>query len=81
MSANVQAQMEYEARERVVSDYNSQVNITLRRGMAKGIEKWRESLVIDMLKQDVTREEIENLSGVTAEEIERAVWEIARAEK
>lgn len=81
MSANVQAQMEYEARERVVSDYNSQVNITLRRGMAKGIEKWRESLVIDMLKRGVTREEIENLSGVTAEEIERAVWEIVRAEK
>lgn len=63
------------------SDYNSQVNITLRRGMAKGIEKWRESLVIDMLKRGVTREEIENLSGVTAEEIERDVWEIARAEK
>lgn len=39
MSADERARLEYEARERAIRDYNSQIDSALRRGMQKGIEK------------------------------------------
>ena len=39
LSADEQAKLEYEAREKALRDYNSQMNSALRRGMQRGIEK------------------------------------------
>ena len=80
MSADEQAKLEYEARERAIRDYNSQMSSALRRGMQRGIEKGlqqgiqqgRMELLIGMLKNGVEPEEIMHLTGAGAEEVKRA---------
>lgn len=39
LSSDEQAKLEYEARERAIKDYNSQMNSALKRGMQRGIER------------------------------------------
>ena len=39
LSADEQAKLEYEAREKAIRDHNSQMSSALRRGMQRGIEK------------------------------------------
>ena len=80
LSADEQAKLEYEAREKAIRDHNSQMSSALRRGMQRGIEKGmqqgiqqgRMELIIGMLKNGIEPEEIMHLTGAVAEEVKRA---------
>lgn len=80
LSADEQAKLEYEAREKAIRDHNSQMSSALRRGMQRGIEKGlqqgiqqgRMELIIEMLKKGIEPEEIMHLTGAGAEEVKRA---------
>lgn len=80
LSADEQAKLEYEAREKAIRDHNSQMSSALRRGMQRGIEKGlqqgiqqgRMELLIGMLKKGIEPEEIMHLTGAGAEEVKRA---------
>ena len=80
LSADEQAKLEYEAREKAIRDHNSQMSSALRRGMHRGIEKGlqqgiqqgRMELIIEMLKKGIEPEEIMHLTGAGAEEVKRA---------
>ena len=80
LSADEQAKLEYEAREKAIRDHNSQMSSALRRGMQRGIEKGlqqgiqqgRMELIIVMLKKGIEPEEIMHLTGAGAEEVKRA---------
>ena len=67
LSADEQAKLEYEAREKAIRDHNSQMSSALRRGMQRGIE-----MIIEMLKKGIEPEEIMHLTGAGAEEVKRA---------
>ena len=81
LSADEQAKLEYEARERAIRDYNSQMNSALRRGMRKGIEQGMEqglaqgieqgkkSLIQTMLKNGTSPELISHQTGIDLSEI------------
>lgn len=77
MSADIQAKMEYEAREKAIRDYNSQMNSALKRGLKRGIEQGieqgRESLLVQMIQGGMKPEDLMKCPGVTAEEVRRAV--------
>lgn len=68
MSADEQAKLEYEARERAIRDYNSQMNSALRRGR----EEARQSMIIEMLGNGMSADEICRMAGATKEEIRKA---------
>ena len=51
LSADAQAKLEYEAREKAIRDYNSQMNSALRRGMRKGIEQGMEQVLAQGIEQ------------------------------
>ena len=72
MSADEQAKLEYEARERAIRDYNSQMSSALRRGREEGIQKARQSMIIEMLGNGMSADEICRMAGVTEEEIRKA---------
>ena len=80
MSADEQAKLEYEARERAIRDYNSQMSSALRRGreegmkrgVEKGMEKARQSMIIEMLSNGMSADEIYRMAGATEEEIRKA---------
>ena len=80
LSADEQAKLEYEAREKAIRDYNSQMSSALRRGMQRGIEKGmeqgiqqgRKELMVEMLKNGMEPEKIMRLTGAGAEEVKRA---------
>lgn len=80
MSADEQAKLEYEARERAIRDYNSQMSSALRRGreegmkrgVEKGMEKARQSMIIEMLSNGMSADEICRMAGATEEEIRKA---------
>ena len=81
LSADAQAKLEYEAREKAIRDYNSQMNSALRRGMRKGIEQGMEqglaqgieqgkkSLIQTMLKNGTSPELISHQTGLDLSEI------------
>ena len=81
LSADEQAKLEYEAREKAIRDYNSQMNSALRRGMRKGIEQGMEqglaqgieqgkkSLIQTMLKNGTSPELISHQTGLDLSEI------------
>lgn len=68
LSADEQAKLEYEAREKAIRDHNSQMSSALRRGIQQG----RMELIIEMLKKGIEPEEIMHLTGAGAEEVKRA---------
>ena len=76
MSADEQAKLEYEARERAIRDYNSQMSSALRRGreegMKCGVERARQTMIIEMLGNGMSADEICRLAGATQEEIRKA---------
>ncbi len=84
LSADDRARLEYEARERAIRDYNSQMNSALKRGLEQGIEQGIEqgleqgkeqgrlSIIIQMMKNGMDIEDVVRFSGATEEEIERA---------
>lgn len=73
LSADEQAKLEYEARERAIRDFNSQMNSALRRGMRKGIEQGieqgKKSLIQTMLKNGTSPELISHQTGIDLSEI------------
>lgn len=80
MSADERAKLEYEARERAIRDYNSQMNSALKRGMQKGIEKGiekgREQTLEYLIRKKLDKGK--NLSEIAEdlEETERFVKEM-----
>ena len=68
MSADEKAKLEYEARERAIRDYNSQMSSALRRGR----EEARQTMIIEMLGNGMSADEICRMAGVTEEEIRKA---------
>ncbi len=83
MSSDERTKLEYEARQRAIRDYNSQMSSALKRGMKKGIEKGLEQgiqqgaesklreIVERMLRQGKTAEEIAGILGESPETITR----------
>ena len=88
LSADEKAKLEYEAREKAIRDYNSQMSSALRRGMQRGMEKGmkqgmeqgmeqgieqgRQDLIIHMLQSGAAPEEIIRLTGAEPEEVKKA---------
>ena len=68
LDADEQAKLEYEARERAIRDYNSQMSSALRRGR----EEARQSMIIEMLGNGMSADEICRMAGATEEEIRKA---------
>ena len=84
LSADERKRLEYEAREKAVRDYNSLMGGELRRGLERGIkegkkqgieqgiEQGRRALVIHMLENGMSPEDIMRVAGVSEEEINAA---------
>ena len=82
LSADEQAKLEYEAREKALRDYNSQINSALRRGMQRGIEKGQKkgleegrkegksALIRTMFENGAEPELIAQLTGLSLSEID-----------
>ena len=82
LSADEQAKLEYEAREKALRDYNSQMNSALRRGMQRGIEKGQKkgfeegrkegksALIRTMFENGAEPELIAQLTGLSLSEID-----------
>ena len=86
LSADEQAKLEYEAREKALRDYNSQMNSALRRGMQRGIEKGQKkgleegrkeglkegksALIRTMFENGAEQELIAQLTGLRLSEID-----------
>lgn len=75
MSADDMARLEYEARERAIRDYNSQMSSALKRGREEGFTQGkaqgRMAVLTQMLDSEIP-EEIILKAGFTSEEITRA---------
>ena len=80
ISADEQKRMEYEAREKALKDYNSQMGSALRRGEKIGQERGekigqeRTKQVFKLHMQEKTIEEIAKICGIEAEKV-RAILE------
>ena len=76
LSADEQAKLEYEAREKAIRDHNSQMNSALKRGMQrgmeKGIEEGKRSLIRTMLENGAEPDLIAKLTGLSLSEIKEA---------
>ena len=72
LSADEQAKLEYEAREKAIRDYNSQMNSALKRGIEKGIEKGQRSLIRTILQNGAEPDLIAKLTGLSLAEIKEA---------
>lgn len=75
LSADERAKLEYEARERAIRDYNSQMNSALKRGELKGIEKGRalgeRSKLRELTKKKMDKGlTIEEIAGMFEEDVE-----------
>lgn len=68
LSADEQAKLEYEAREKAIRDHNSQMNSALKRGMEKG----QRSLIRTMLANGAAPDLIAKLTGLSLSEIKEA---------
>ena len=68
LSADEQAKLEYEAREKAIRDHNSQMNSALKRGMEKG----KRSLIRTMLENGAEPDLIAKLTGLSLSEIKEA---------
>ena len=58
LSADEKAKLEYEAREKAIRDYNSQMGSALRRGMKKGIETGLKQSALNLKKMGMSEEQI-----------------------
>lgn len=58
LSEDEEKRLEYEAREKALKDYNTQMGSAERRGIEKGIEKGIEAIIIDNIEEKRTEEEI-----------------------
>ena len=81
LSADERAKLEYEARERAIRDYNSQMSSALRLGEQKGMERGMQQgiqqgehaafkhVVENMIRKGKSREEIAELLDLGLDEI------------
>ena len=69
LSADERAKLEYEARERAIRDYNSQMSSALRRGEQKGEQAALKRVIENMIKKGKSREEIAELLDLDLNEI------------
>ena len=74
LSADEQAKLEYEAREKAIRDYNSQMNSALKRGMEEGIsqgeKQGKAELIRTMHQNGAEPELIARLTGLSLSEIQ-----------
>ena len=85
LSADERAKLEYEARERAIRDYNSQMRSALRMGEQKGMERGirqgereeRRRIIENQLKRGRSMEETAELLGLKLSKVR----ELARKEK
>lgn len=75
LSADEQAKLEYEAREKAIRDYNSQMNSALKRGMEEGIsqgeKQGKAELIRTMHQNGAEPELIARLTGLSLSEIQQ----------
>lgn len=69
LSADEIKRLEYEAREKAIKDYNTQMWSAENRGLQKGREEGREELIHSMLKVGLPIEKIAEIAGMTETEI------------
>ena len=77
LSADERAKLEYEARERAIRDYNSQMSSALRLGEQKGMERGirqgereeRRRIIENQLKKGRSMEETAELLGLNLSEV------------
>ena len=58
VSADEEKRLEYEARQKAIRDYNTQIGWAKRQGMEAGREEGIEALILDNLEEGKTKEEI-----------------------
>ena len=75
LSADEQAKLEYEAREKAIRDYNSQMNSALKRGMEEGFsqgeKQGKAELIRTMHQNGAEPELIARLTGLSLSEIQQ----------
>ena len=73
MSADEKKRLEYEAREKAIRDYNSQMQASRKEGFVAGKEegerKKATSIIANMLQKGKTPEEIADMTGESLEEV------------
>ena len=69
LSADERAKLEYEARERAIRDYNSQMSSALRLGEQKGEHAPLKHVIEKMIKKGKSREEIAELLDLDLNEM------------
>lgn len=74
MSADEKKRLEYEAREKAIRDYNSQIQASREEGLAIGVERGEQrkavSIITNMLRKGKSLEEIADMTGENLEEIQ-----------
>lgn len=80
LSADEKAKLEYEAREKAIRDYNSQISSALRRGMERGLEQGLEKGLEQGLEQGLKQGRSEGINYLIGRMLERGVTpeEVAR---
>lgn len=74
MSADEKKRLEYEAREKAIRDYHSQMQASREEGRKEGREEGRKegvaSIITNMLRKGKSPEEIADMTGEDLEEIQ-----------
>ena len=69
LSADEQAKLEYEARDRAIRDYNSQMNSALRRGRREGEQSAIKRIILSKLEKGISVEDIADFLEMDADEV------------
>ena len=74
MSADEKKRLEYEAREKAIRDYHSQIQASREEGRKEGREEGKKegvaSIITNMLRKGKSPEEIADMTGEDLEEIQ-----------
>ena len=70
LSADEIKRLEYEAREKAIKDYNTQMWSAENRGLKKGREEGREDAIMSMLKAGLPVEIVAEIMEITVEKIQ-----------
>ena len=75
MSADEKKRLEYEAREKAIRDYHSQMQASREEGRKEGREEGKKegvaSIITNMLRKGKSPEEIADMTGEDLEEIQK----------
>lgn len=69
MSADEKKRLEYEAREKAIRDYNSQMQASREEGRKEGRKEGVANIITNMLRKGKSPEEIADMTGENLEEI------------